>query len=75
MWDEERQKMVAFSWNDHCALGSRDLAGDVAMGQSRTIHWSGRGIQPTLLGQPFRPRHSILLRKQIAVNVLQLIEI
>ena len=25
--------------------------------------------------QPFRPRHSIQLRKQIAVNVLQLIEI
>jgi hypothetical protein len=45
------------------------------MGQSRTIHWSGRGIQPTLVGQPFMPRHSIQLGKQRAVNVLQLIEI
>ena len=36
-----------------------DLAEHVAMGHNRTIHWSGRGIQPTLLGQPNRPRHSI----------------
>jgi hypothetical protein len=35
------------------------MAEHVAMGQKQTIPWSGREMQPPLVGRPFRPRYSI----------------